>query len=168
VKPRLPENERGLCPLYEAAWMRASVARAHLVERALARQGLAADGILQARRVDTRDTLLAYAMARPKAWHALPAAPGRLPEPPPWKKVFTDLCRFKRLGRQLQLFGWTQAHRVLLCGGALVEWWAPGLVEMCGCSAEGCACGVQPCSRLGAAGSRLSVWRVLALGGPRP
>ena len=154
VKPRLPEDERGLCPLYEAAWMRASVARAHPVERALARQGVAADGSGQARRDDTRDALLAYAVGRPKAWQAPPAAPGRLPEPPPWKQVFTDLRRFKRLGRQLQFFGWTQAHGALRCGGALVEWWAPGrqeaaedaagFVEMCGCSAEGCACGGQP------------------------
>ena len=166
VRPRLPEDEQGRCPLYEAAWMRKSVARELPVERALARQGVAVAGGGQARRDDGRDPLLAYAEVRPRAWQPPPVAePGRLPEPPPWKQVFKDLRRLKRLGRQLSFFGWSLAHGALRCGGALVDWWAPQLedadedaaafVAMCGCSAGCCAEGQrppgepQPCETLG-------------------
>jgi hypothetical protein len=67
--------------------------------------------------------------------------------------VFCDLRRLKRLGRALRFFGWALAHGALRCGGTLVDWWAAGrqdaaesaeaFVEVCGCSAEGCA-GEQP------------------------
>lgn len=141
VRPRLPEDERGLCPLYEAAWMRQSVARAHPLERVLARQGAqtAVDG--QARVDDCRDALLVYVESRARTW---PATGGQ----PPWKQVFGDLRRLKRLDRGLRFFGWALAHGALRCGGEMVDWWsagrpdaavgAEGLVEVCGCSAEGC------------------------------
>jgi hypothetical protein len=156
VRPRLPEDEQGRCPLYEAAWMRASVARALPVERALVRQGVAVVGGGQARRDDCRDPLSAYALERPRAWQPPPvvAPTGRMPEPPPWQQVFKDLHRLKRLDRPLRFFGWSLAHGALRCGGALVDWWAPQLedaagdaaafVEMCGCSAECCAHGQRP------------------------
>lgn len=166
VRQRLPEDELGRCPLYEAAWMRASVARELPVERALARQqGAAVAGGGQARRDDCRDPLVAYAEGRPRAWQPPPVAgPGRLPEPPPWRQVFKDLRRLKRLDRPLRFFGWSLAHGALRCGGALVDWWAPGLgdaaedaaafLAKCGCSAEGCAQGQRlpgeppPCETL--------------------
>ncbi len=44
VRQRVPEDERGCCPLYEAAWMRASVARVHPCERAAHRLGLPVAG----------------------------------------------------------------------------------------------------------------------------
>ena len=142
VRRRLTEGGRGRCPLYEAGWMRESLARVHPVERALARQGAAAGGGGQARLDDCRDPLMAYVERRPREWQAPPAAQGRLPEPPPWRQVFEDLHRLKRLDRPLRFFGWTQAHGALQWGGALVDWWAPGgrdaagdaaaVVGMCG------------------------------------
>ena len=147
VRPRLPTDERGLCPLYEAAWMRESVSRALPRERALARQGAELGGGGQARVDDCRDALLACAEDRAKAW---PASDGK----PPWQQVFADLRRLKRLDRRLRFFGWTLAHGALRCGGALVEWGASGgqtpadspdsFVELCGCGAEGCVRGQRP------------------------
>jgi hypothetical protein len=139
------------------------------VERALARQGVAVAGGDQARRDDCRDPLLAHAEDRPRAWQPPPVAePGRLPEPPPWKQVFKDLRRLRRLGRPLSFFGWSLAHGALRCGGALADWWAPQLEDaaedaaaflaMCGCSAGCCAEGQrppgepQPCETLGHVG----------------
>ena len=147
VRPRLPEDERGLCPLYDAAWMRASVAREHPLERALVRQGAAADVGGQARVDDCRDALLVYVETRAKAWLAAG-------EVPPWRQVFGDLHRLKRLDRGLRFFGWALAHGALRCGGVLVEWWQGGrqdaaepaeaFVELCGCGAEGCVHGQRP------------------------
>ena len=156
VRARLPEDEQGRCPLYEAAWMRASLARVHPLERALLRQGAVVVGGGQARQDDCRDALLGYAVDRPRAWPSpQPTGGQRPPAAPPWRQVFSDLRRLKRLDRRLRFFGWSLAHGALRCGGALVEWWAPGpldeaadaagaFVEMCGCSAEGCAHGQQP------------------------
>ncbi len=147
VRPRLAEDERGLCPLYEAGWMRASVSRALPLERALQRQGASLAGGGRARVEDTLDALVGYTVGRPRAWS--PAA-----EVPPWKQVFRDLWRLKRLDRRLRFFGWALAHGALRCGGNLVEWWAGGrqdavasaddLVELCACSASGCRGEGQP------------------------
>lgn len=142
VRPRLPEDERGLCPLYEAGWMRASASRAHPLERALARQGAAqAAAGAQARRDDCRDVLAAYVADRPREWGGAACRP-------PWRQAFVDLHRHKRLGRRLRFFGWVLAHGALRCGGVLVQWWAArqgaeapaveDFVEQCGCSAEVC------------------------------
>jgi hypothetical protein len=60
VRPRLPEDARGCCPLYDAAWMRASVARLHPCERAAQRLGLVAGGPGQARVDDGVDAVARY------------------------------------------------------------------------------------------------------------
>ena len=60
VRPRVPEDERGCCPLYEAAWMRTSVARAHPCERAAQRLGLVSGGAVQARVDDGVDAVAGY------------------------------------------------------------------------------------------------------------
>jgi hypothetical protein len=148
VRPRLPEDERGLCPLYDAGWMRPSASRAHPLERTLARQGAAqtaAGG--QARRDDCRDVLAGYVADRRREW---PDATRR----PPWKQAFGDLRRLKRLDRRLRLFGWLLTHGALRCGGVMVQWWAgrqgadepaaEEFVEQCGCGAEACVHGERP------------------------
>jgi hypothetical protein len=68
---------------------------------------------------------MAYALERPREWQPPPPGVGRLPEDPPWKQVFKDLHRLKRLGRSLRFFGWQLAHGVLPVGGVSAPWWEP-------------------------------------------
>jgi hypothetical protein len=142
VRQRLPEDERGCCPLYDAAWMRASVARAHPCERAAQRLGLAAAGHGQARVDDGVDAVVEYNRVRQRAWAGV--------ERPPWLIAFSAV-RLSRLPRPLRFFGWLLAHGALRCGGAMVSWrhaepeFAVGdFVEMCACGAAGCVSGGVP------------------------
>jgi hypothetical protein len=75
VWPRLPEDERGCCPLYEAAWMRATVAWVHPCERAVQRLGLVAGGQGQARLDDGVDAVTGYNQTRRLAWKGEGKAP---------------------------------------------------------------------------------------------
>jgi len=80
VRPRLPEDGRGCCPLYDAAWMRASVARALPAERAAQRLGRAAGGQGQARLDDCQDAVAVFNRNRPHAWAGTGKPPcGSLP-----------------------------------------------------------------------------------------
>jgi len=115
-------------PAYGAAWLRQSVARAHPYERAAARPVAALH-----RLEDSRDALVLYSSARPKAWAGHDC--------PPWLFAFQSLlCR--RLGRKLRFFGWLLMHGALRCGGAVCAWAKPadlhGLVEACACQAMCC------------------------------
>ena len=142
VRQRMPEDERGCCPLYDAAWMRASVARVHPCERAAQRLGLQTGGQAQARVDDGVDAVAAYNLARQRAW----AGEGKAP----WLVAFA-VARMARLARPLRFFGWLLTHGALRCGGAMVAWrraeegFAVGdFVEMCACGAEECLTGERP------------------------
>ena len=142
VRQRVPEDERGCCPLYEAAWMRASVARVHPCERAAHRLGLVAGGQAQARVDDGVDAVAGYDQTRQHAW----AGEGKAP----WLVAFA-VVRLERLARPLRFFGWLLTHGALRCGGAMVTWrraeegFAVGdFVEMCACGAEECLAGERP------------------------
>ena len=144
VRPRLPEDERGCCPLYDASWMRESVARAHPCERAAQRLGLvaAAGGQAQARMDDRVDAVAGYNQARQRAWSGEGKAP--------WLTAFA-VVRLQRLARPLRFFGWLLAHGALRCGGTMVTWrraeegFAVGdFVELCACGAEECLSGERP------------------------
>jgi len=142
VRPRLPEDERGCCPLYEAAWMRASVARLHPCERAAQRLGLVAGGHGQARVDDGVDAVAGYNQTRRRAWKGEGKAP--------WLAAF-EVVRLARLARPLRFFGWLLTHGALRCGGAMVTWRQSedgfdvgDFVEMCACGAEECLSGASP------------------------
>ena len=142
VRMRVEADERGCCPMYEAAWMRQSVSRALPQERAAAaREALAAaDGQGRARLDDCRDVVEWFDGTRVHAW----TGEGM----PPWRQVYSDL-HHKRLDRPLRFFGWLLAHGALRCGGAMVGWGetelgVDGLVDRCACGAHGCVQGERP------------------------
>ena len=143
VRLRVPEDERGCCPLYAATWMRTSVARAHPCERAAHRLGLVSGaGVEQARMVDDVDAVDGYNQSRQHAWQGEGKAP--------WLTAF-QVVRLQRLARPLRFFGWLMAHGALRCGGAMVTWRRSeegfdvgDFVEMCACSAAGCQSGEGP------------------------